>query len=205
LGRLPFSRVLDAPLLADMSPPALAEEHRSRLTPPPVPPEHPNRHFACCPGACVNSFQVRFQAAAWSSGIALRCGGALPWRRVPGGCARRICVREPRRPCFLVQWVCGRSFPPSPSCFRASGKLRCGTCPRAPVAPCGRSLPCFPFAASYGDCAARSRISRPGFLEGDRDGLPAALDLAAFAATPTLEFAVLEFVHHPAGDPLLAR
>lgn len=39
-----------------------------------------------------------------------------------------------------------------------------------------------------------------GFLQGNGYRLPTALDLAA---TPTLQFAVLEFVHHPAGDPLL--
>ena len=42
-----------------------------------------------------------------------------------------------------------------------------------------------------------------GLFERNGDRLPAALDLADFAAAAALEFAVLEFVHHPSGDPFL--
>ena len=41
------------------------------------------------------------------------------------------------------------------------------------------------------------------FLQRNGNGLPPALDLAAFAAATALELAVLELVHHPAGDSLL--
>src|ERR1051326_4433748 len=43
------------------------------------------------------------------------------------------------------------------------------------------------------------------FLEGDCDRLPAVLDLACLAATAAVQCAMLELMHHPAGDPLLPR
>src|SRR5207245_3059474 len=43
-----------------------------------------------------------------------------------------------------------------------------------------------------------------GFVERDRNRLAAALDLASLAAAAALELAVLEFMHHPAGDALLS-
>ena len=44
-----------------------------------------------------------------------------------------------------------------------------------------------------------------GFLQGYRNGLAPALDFAGFAAAAAFEFAVLEFMHDPAGNPPLAR
>src|SRR5215472_527250 len=44
----------------------------------------------------------------------------------------------------------------------------------------------------------------PGFPQGDGNGLPAALDLAAPATAPTLQLAVLELMHDPAADPFLS-
>jgi len=41
------------------------------------------------------------------------------------------------------------------------------------------------------------------FLQRDGYRLPAAFDLAGLASAAALQFAVLEFVHHPAGDALL--
>jgi hypothetical protein len=44
-----------------------------------------------------------------------------------------------------------------------------------------------------------------GFLQGYRNGLAPALDFARFAAAAAFEFAVLELMHDPSGDPPLAR
>jgi hypothetical protein len=44
---------------------------------------------------------------------------------------------------------------------------------------------------------------RTGFLKGDCYCLTAALDWSAFAAAATLQFSVLELMHHAPGDALL--
>jgi hypothetical protein len=41
------------------------------------------------------------------------------------------------------------------------------------------------------------------FPQGNGDRLPSALNLATLAAATALQLAVLEFMHHPAGDALL--
>ena len=46
-------------------------------------------------------------------------------------------------------------------------------------------------------------FGRAGFFEGDRDGLATALHGTALSAAAALEFAVLELMHDPAGDPFL--
>ena len=51
---------------------------------------------------------------------------------------------------------------------------------------------------------ARAVVFRSaGFLQRDGDRLPLVLDPASLAAAATLQLAMFELMHDPAGDPLL--
>jgi hypothetical protein len=68
-----------------------------------------------------------------------------------------------------------------------------------PSVPAGHRLGAFPLPIAF-----RAVVFRGArFLHGDRYGLPSALNFAALAAATAAQLAVLEFVHHPAGDALL--
>src|SRR5579864_4050873 len=93
---------------------------------------------------------------------------------------------------------CAGSARALPAAYARAAPPR-GAAARARLAP-SRRLP--PRASRALPAAPPARLTRLG--HGDRDRLPAALDLAATSAT-ALELAALVLVHHPLHFPSLTR
>lgn len=105
--------------------------------------------------------------------------------------------------------ACGRllGIPPGHGRRTFSPAMRADVRPAFALLLCGASGRFLLFGAAQVALVAPSAFifGTAGFLERDRDGLAAALDLARFAARTALEFAMAELVHDPAGNPPLAR